>query len=217
MGRSRTTIAHLTRVLDTSVLPIFVLDDERLIVFWNAACAEWTGVSAAAMLGQRCVYQAADVYQAPAAQAESAARSGRAVPDPVSALASGLCPPPEVFSGCRRRVQRSCIAVDGRPLNRWIEYVPLTEGGDCEAPVLALVDAAEISAAGNEAANIGAERATAAVATSEPTSEDLHQQLVLFRRQFARRFVPDRFVGQHPVIVLAASRRLWQPVVARTY
>jgi DNA-binding NtrC family response regulator len=193
MGRSRATIAQLTRVLDGSVLPIFVLDDQRQIVFWNAACAEWTGLPADAMLGQRCVYQAAD------AQVESVissvARSGGTVPAAVTALASGLCPPPEVFSGHRRRLRRSCIAADGRPLNRWVEYVPLTEGGDCEAPVLALVDAAEIAAG-----------TASAVSTAEPTAEDLHQQLVLFRRQFARRFVPDRFVGQHPAIVLAREQ-----------
>ena len=81
MPYSRTIAVDLAKLLDDSVAPIYVLDDQRRIVFCNAACARWTRTKAQDLIGQQCV------YHTPAEDSEPAG------------VAAGLCPPPKVFSG----------------------------------------------------------------------------------------------------------------------
>ena len=81
MSQTRTTAADLARLLNDADSPVYVLDEDRKIVFCNAACARWTHVAAGELLDLQCVYHAP------------------ANADDGSDVAAGLCPPPKVFAG----------------------------------------------------------------------------------------------------------------------
>lgn len=203
MARTRFTVGYLKEVLDAGRLPLFVLDDGRRVVYWSAACAEWTGVAEASMLGERCDYQTPD--GPPSDTPGAAAGANQGAP---ARLALELAPPADAFWGCRRRALRTCSLAGGRTSTRWIEYVPLGEGSDAASAVLALVEPLEAEA--TDAAPPGPLLQPEKPETAEPVPDDLHRQLAAFRRQFSRRFVPDRFVGRHPAI----SRARQQAVLA---
>jgi DNA-binding NtrC family response regulator len=180
MARSRTKPDRLVQTLDDSIHPLFVVDEQREIVFWNEACADWTRHSADRMLGQKCVYQAPD-----------------AATDPAVALAAALCPPPEAFSGLRRRVWRALPLASGGAPGRWIEYLPLRDGADGAASVLALVDAVDTTVDAVDPAQI---------AELDANNEELHRQLARFRAGAIRKFVPESLVGNHPAIFRARAQ-----------
>src|SRR5258708_2775637 len=81
MGRSRGSTSSLAKVLHGVSAPVYIVDDERRIVFCNRAFCEWRGAEAEQLLGLRCDY------------CTPAELSG------AEAAAFGLCPPPEVFAG----------------------------------------------------------------------------------------------------------------------
>lgn len=81
MARERAVANQLAKLLGASSLPIYALDDRRRIVYCNASCAAWLGVTVEELIGQRCDYDSTD--------------SG----DRVADLAARLCPPPEAFLG----------------------------------------------------------------------------------------------------------------------
>ncbi len=198
MARSRSISDAIARVLDHSGLPLFLLDDQRQIVCWNAATADWTAMPSAAMLDQRCDYHAPDA-QTDAGPATPAGRSDASAV--AAALAAALCPPPQVFNGLRQRVLRSAINGSGQIIRRWIDYLPLSDGSDGSAPVLAIVDALDATA------DSPLDRAAPVEHSPlDATAEQLHQQLIEFRRRCARRYVADQFVGNDASIVRARAQ-----------
>lgn len=118
MSRTAKPTANLLRLLADCPLPVYALDEERRIVYANAACQEWLGWSEVQLVGQGCVYGAP--------QADG----------PASAAAS-LCPPPAVFFGQPARAALTAIDAAGRPRLRRGTFLPL---GDENGAVLAILE-----------------------------------------------------------------------------
>jgi len=176
MPRSRSSLQSLARLFDSSVFPIYALDEEREIVFCNEACCEWLGVSADRLLGVRCQYHSQpDVPEA-------------------AAVAAGLCPPPAVFGGLRQTAEVSCVARDGQSRRRRGEFLPLAEGSDGSAGVLVVLGLADC------------EEGTAPPACDSLAPSSLHEQLRRFRHEAADRHAPDSLVGGSPAIARAKAQ-----------
>lgn len=108
------------RLLAQIAAPVYVLDEQRRIVFLNQAAAAWLAVEPEQLIGRTCRYQSGDA-------------------DPLSALADALCPPPEVFQG-----HKTCGTVvkpspDGSSDARHAEFIPLPGEADRCLGVLAIV------------------------------------------------------------------------------
>jgi DNA-binding NtrC family response regulator len=122
MSTTRISAADLSRFLDSGAAPVYMLDEDRRIIFISTACAEWLGVSADALLGQQCS------YHSPAGDTTPAS------------LAAGLCPPPQVFSGRTQTALVSCPRPGGRTVHRRGHFLPLAAGDDEGAPVVAILE-----------------------------------------------------------------------------
>src|SRR5262245_12105599 len=81
MPRPPAPVRLLLRTFEEAQSPIFALDSSRQIIFANRALAQWLAVDADQLLGRRCDYHVA------------------AGDDPLQAVCSALCPPPEAFTG----------------------------------------------------------------------------------------------------------------------
>jgi DNA-binding NtrC family response regulator len=174
MPYSRTIAIDLAKLLDDSVAPIYVLDDQRRIVFCNTACARWTRTKAQDLIGQQCV------YHSPIDHSQSAS------------IAAGLCPPPKVFSGQPQVAVVRSTGKDGRLVYRRGHFLPLGDGQDESAEVIAILAAQDCSA----------------VDPAPATESDalLHDQVHRFRMQLAGRFRPDSLIGNNPAIGRARTQ-----------
>jgi DNA-binding NtrC family response regulator len=122
MPRARSPVANFAKLLDTAALPIYLLDDDRRIVYCNAACAAWLGVPAEELIGVRCSYH-------------SSSETSR-----IDTLAAILCPPPEVFGGERRQSPIASPIGPPPPATRQAEFLPLIDESGEIALILAIVD-----------------------------------------------------------------------------
>jgi DNA-binding NtrC family response regulator len=180
MARSRMIAGDLARLWDDSVTPIYVLDDDRRIVFCNAACARWAGTKVGELLGQQCV------YHTPAVLAQGAD------------VAAGLCPPPEVFSGQRQTAVVSCAAPDGRLMFRRGHFFPLDDGQNDSAPVLAILEQHDCECPACETAN--------AAGDAGRRDLELHELVRRFRHEAAARYRTDSLIGGSPAIARAREQ-----------
>ncbi len=167
MSCDRTTMADLARLLADSAAPIYVLDEDRRIVFCNAACAQWVGLAADDLVGQQCIYHSPGDDSKP------------------SAVAAGLCPPPKVFAGQVQTATVSCTAPDGTLVWRRGHFVPLSDGQDESAEVLAVLDTNDCGPAVQESAS----------------DAQLHEQVRRFRAAMTAHFRLDGLIGASPAIV----------------
>ncbi len=174
MSNSRTIAIDLAKLLDDCFAPIYVLDEERRIVFCNAACARWTRTKPHDLIGQQCVYCAAD---------ENSGTAG---------VAAGLCPPPKVFSGQVQVAVVRCAAKDGSSVYRRGHFLPLSDGQDESAEVIAILESQDCSDD-----NLSA---------SADNDAQLHEQVHRFRLQMAGRFRPNSLIGDSPAIVRARAQ-----------
>jgi transcriptional regulator of acetoin/glycerol metabolism len=171
MPRKPTPAKSLLRLLQATRAPLYVLDDQRRIVFGNAAFSAWIGRPIEDIAGLRCDYHS----------------SGQIAG--ASELAAALCPPPEALAGERLAGQVACPGTDGKLQSRPAQFVPLGQEGASPAGVLVLV------------APTDDEREVVATAPpTELTPEELHRQLQELRNQLGRRFHISQFIGQTPAI-----------------
>ena len=106
MARKLSPRTLLHRLLATASRPVYVVDSQRTLVFCNAACSAWTGVSEQDLLGVRCDYH-------------SVPGQDRAVE-----IAAALCPPPEVFQG-QQRTAAIRLPGDDQQTPRQAHFLPL--------------------------------------------------------------------------------------------
>ncbi|MGD9720282.1 MAG: sigma 54-interacting transcriptional regulator [Pirellulales bacterium] len=184
MPHAQSTAAELASLLDESLAPIYLLDDARRIVFLNRAAARLFGAQAAHLLGQQCVYTS---------QLEAGSPE---------ALAAGLCPPPVVFSGRPLSAVVSFPGAAGKTVHRRGRFLPLSDGGDESAPVMAVLDTSDCEPTGSDAA--GATTWGLALAGSE--AQQLHDELRELRRRMARRYQVDSLLGRSPAVVRARAQ-----------
>lgn len=178
MSRARNRGPALGRLLDGASQPLYILDEDRKIVFYNAAFRRWLGAVADDLLGRRCAY-----HSAPEAAG-------------IDALTAGLCPPPAAFSG--RRCTGLVVRNDeqGHTRRRKAVFHPLGDVGELIA-VVAVVDELDLPDDFREAAP-GEPR--------ESESQTVHEQLREFHRRQAAEHLPDRLVGTSPAIRRARSQ-----------
>jgi DNA-binding NtrC family response regulator len=106
MSRPRVARLKIEAVLKRAAEPVFLLDAERRIVFFNPACEELTGRSADGVLGLQCSYGATC----------GADESGD--------VAASLAAPPEVFQGAATTVRTLLARPGAEPLWRQIHFFP---------------------------------------------------------------------------------------------
>ncbi|HUY31897.1 MAG TPA: helix-turn-helix domain-containing protein [Pirellulales bacterium] len=177
MPSPRASINTLAKLLDSLTEPVYVLDEERRIVYCNQACREWTCCAAEDLLGQECRYHS------------------RPETTGAAAVAAALCPPLEVFQGQKASATIVLPAGDApaaaaeraERAERHVEFVPLARGPAQVAGVMAFVQQATTNAAGDKTAP-GASAA------------ELHAHIQRFRRWFAPRYHVDRLLGDSPAM-----------------
>jgi len=119
MGRKRSNINALSRILATCSAPVYAVDGRRKIIYSNGACTEWLGVEAGDLIGRRCDYHSGDV--------DDGSRD----------LGSELCPPPDVFLGKRATIELACRNAADQLARRRAECVPLGDRKtDCFAVIV---------------------------------------------------------------------------------
>ncbi len=166
-------------MLDRPDRPVYVLDDERTIVFCNQACRQWLGPAADELPGRRCDYHSSPDVTGP------------------DAVAAALCPPPGVFRG--REAAASVCRVDetGRAAFRRARFIPLGPAPDEVIGVVAILDAEDLP-----------ERPPPLSPEPETGTESarLRELLQRFRRQAVALFGIDRLVGNSPAMRRARAQ-----------
>jgi len=172
MPPSRASANELARLLEAVAAPIYIVNDERRIIFCNQACRDWTGLTSEDLLGQECRYHS------------SAESSGPA------AIAAALCPPPDAYLGRRTSANITLPKHEGESpdaaIERRAEFVPLGDGGGSARGVLTIVS----TAAAAELGELGA----------DATSAELHARIQRQRRRLALRYHVDRLLGDSPAM-----------------
>lgn len=123
MGKRRRRRFGIENLLNDSAEPVFVLNADREVVFFNRACEALTGRAADQVMGLCCRYHGA---------------AGTAdLPD----LAASLAPPPEVFDGQATTIASLFLGPDGQRLMRHIQFSPCHDESGRLAGVIGLVSA----------------------------------------------------------------------------
>ena len=117
----------LARLLATCAVPVYALDDRRRIAYCNPALREWLGVDRHGAARPAC-----DYHSGTARVTRPIWRPG-CVRRPRSSRASGL------------RAEISCRDAAGHGPAPPAEFLPLPPGSPGRVPVLALVDAANLT------------------------------------------------------------------------
>jgi DNA-binding NtrC family response regulator len=157
------------RLLHEAAQPVYLVDDQRRIVFLNQACSQWTGIPADDLLGRQCCWQ-----------------SGNS--DPLAAAADALCPPPEAFHG--RRVAGSVAKrqSDGPPIQYCADFLPLRGDDENWIGVLAIVDLARKPGEDQSANQNGA--------LTLDEAQQLHHYIAQLRTELAGRHHVERLAGR---------------------
>ncbi len=145
MARSRSITANLSRFLSELSAPLYVVDEQRKLIYLNQAAEDWLQISGDELVGRRCDYHS-----------EAAA-------DRAAELAAALCPSPEVFTGVTSTAVIAFPTPAG-PSRRRVRFLPISEDAvECEGVVVlvdaqeATDDAAQAHAAGDDSAQLHAE------------------------------------------------------------
>ena len=174
MAQTRSLAAGMTRLLSSIAAPLYVLDDERRIVYANTACAKWLGVAIEELIGRTCSYHSSPVVET------------------ADAVVAGLCPPPEAFAGGRLRGVVSAAGNNGVPIRRQAEFIPLLDEGEICVAVLAIVDTLDLPPYSVTPAAQDFE--------SGDESAELHEQLLRFHAALSGPWQLDRLVGVSPAM-----------------
>jgi DNA-binding NtrC family response regulator len=122
MAAQRRPANELFRFLEGVAQPLCLMDDDRRVVFVNAACANWLGVPAEELVGRVARYHSGDSGQ-------------------IAAAVDTLCPPPQVFSG--ERLAALLTRPGGTEIEqRQVEFIPLAGADQSTNSVLIVLGAA---------------------------------------------------------------------------
>jgi transcriptional regulator with AAA-type ATPase domain len=185
MPAKKNTSDALANLLGASGQPVYAIDSDRRIVYCNNALAEWFGLDPARIIGREVEY-----HSEPEASDSLAARA--------TAPLAALCPPPRALAGepCAGTV--SCVDRDGRLVHRQAEFFPLAtvdpETGKPHAGkrslrskgggILILLAAEDLSP-----------QELAREISAEPTADELHRAIRLFRRAQATQYSVPSLLG----------------------
>lgn len=124
--------------LANAAIPVFVLNERRVVLFYNRGCQELTGWTAAEIIGQTCDYATDGDSQS------------------LASLTGRLSPPPGALEGTVTRVPAEILSRDGGRRRCHIHYVVLRESADKPAHVLGVIDTSP--SALPEAAGVASQR-----------------------------------------------------------
>jgi DNA-binding protein Fis len=173
----------LSSLLDRSTRPVYVVDDQRRVIYCNEALAVWLDVARNRIVGRSVEYH-------------SEPPSGVSSDRDDSPLA-GLCPPPRALDGIPCQGTISAMARDGRLAHRHADFVPLgasrsdtkarkTPGSNEVVPAGVLVLLASDDLSPQE---------VAAEMSGESTPDELHRAIRQFRRGQAVQYSLHSLLG----------------------
>jgi DNA-binding NtrC family response regulator len=184
MARTLSSSDSLTKLLDESSRPIYIVDAQRRIVYCNRALAWWIDLPTKRIVGRRVEYHSEEPKSDDKIRGDSSPLTD-------------LCPPPQALAGESSAGTISCQARDGRMLHRAAEFVPLDSSMNEKAnnksreqdneprfAVLILLAGADMSP-----------QEIAAGMASEPTADDLHRTIRRFRRGQAGQYSIQSLLG----------------------
>jgi transcriptional regulator with PAS, ATPase and Fis domain len=168
MSRPLSAAKVLQRKIEESATPLLALDQDRRVLFANAALAQWLGVQADDLQGQSCDYR-------PTAET------------PIAAALAALCPPPEAFTSEATTGFASRLASDGRPFERRAaRYFRLPAGVASEFVLLVAVASSPAEVASGHAPLSG---------RGSPSPDSLQTLLVEAGSRLGRRYHISQLVG----------------------
>ena len=80
---SKTTSRFVSRILDRTATPVYVVGNDYVITYANQACSQWVGIELEQLIGAKCNF---------ASQSQSEGSN-----DELNERLDGLCPPPTFF------------------------------------------------------------------------------------------------------------------------
>ena len=181
MSLLKTIAADLVEFVSGGIAPIYVLDDDRRIVYCNTACARWAGTKVSDLIGQQCAFHTPDERDGPAA------------------VAAGLVSAAEgVLRPSQNRAQLAAARPDGSVVHRQGHFFPLGRRPGREL-------------AGPGDSRSPRRRAFARAGRRRPGRRSspelqLHEHVRRFRLLMAGRFHADSLLGNHPWIVRARAQ-----------
>jgi DNA-binding NtrC family response regulator len=168
-GRAKAT--ELAKLLSLAAQPVYLLDEQRSLVFCNQACLDWVGISAEDLLGQRCAYHS------------------EAEPSRVKVAATDLCPPPQALAGQEITAVITRADERGGVSRRSARFLPLTDPANQVIAILVVVEPENLPTT-----------IEPAPPADRSESAWLHERLWAFHRQAAVRLHADRLVGESPAM-----------------
>ncbi|MEZ6068536.1 MAG: helix-turn-helix domain-containing protein [Planctomycetaceae bacterium] len=111
----------LANWMNESTTPVFALNGRRVILYFNRACEELTGWTAADVIGRTCDY--ADQPDA----------------ELVESLTGSLCPPAVVLEGAASIVPAILHFRGGEPLRRSLAFLPMPGRDNAEPHILGII------------------------------------------------------------------------------
>lgn len=186
------SVSRFSRMLQELDTPVYVLDENLVLVYFNEALVRWAHADADALLGQTCRYHT------------STSRLHHEI------LAAALAPPPEVERGLRTQTVLSVDAVQEIRYRR-AEFFPLVLD-DEKFGTLVLVDTVDLSA--EEAAAFvppnptNAADATGSVSVETLQAREMHRLLFAVRRHQAGRYRLETLIGRTPEMQTARQQAM---------
>jgi PAS domain S-box-containing protein len=125
---TRTRRTRINSRLGRLTTPVFLIDADRHVIFFNRGCEELTGWNADEVIGRRCEY------------------AGHADRGQVESLTGSLCPPPAAFAGEETQVPAFLQTKAGRSVARLIHFHPLRgdDGVDCVLGLIGEIESPKV-------------------------------------------------------------------------
>jgi len=123
MSKRRRKKNPVEAILNSGTSPVFLLDAEQVVLFFNSGCEQLTGWSAAEVVGEQCRY---------ATSAE---------PNELAAITGCLCPPPDVLQGEETSVPVYLPTRSGETVPRQIQFFPLVDEDNQVHSILGFISA----------------------------------------------------------------------------
>jgi DNA-binding NtrC family response regulator len=181
MPTPKSTVDALSKLLNASGRPLYAIDEQRRIIFCNAALASWIDLDSKQIIGRRVEFHSEEPKTKELLEADSAPLTD-------------LCPPPSALAGETIVGTISCATRDGRLRHRAAEFITLgrrqrrkTTGTSSESAyvsLLVVLGSADLTP-----------QEVAAEVSGEPTVDELHRTIRRFRRGQAQRYSIQSLLG----------------------
>ena len=190
------SVSRFSRMLQELDTPVYVLDEQHVLVYFNEALVQWANADADSLLGQTCRYHT------------SASRLHHEI------LAAALAPPPEVEQGLRTQTVLVIDAVSEIRYRR-AEFFPLASA-EGKFGSLVLVDSIDLSP--EEAVDIVPSKephlldatsiSTGGLSVETLQAKELHRVLFAVRRHQAGRYRLETLIGRTPAMQMARQQAM---------